>query len=413
MAVFKPFPAVRPRSEYCARTLCPPYDVVSRTEAAEWSADPVSFMRVTRTDAALPEEMEYSSESYELSGSIFHDMLAEGIYFQDVTPHYYIYSETFGEHTQTGIVGCASIDEYDNGIIKQHEKTFPSKETDRILHFSACGANTEPVFLTYRDDDHIRQMTTRIMEEGSPDYQAEDSSGVIHRLWCVKDDSANLLLEQMFLDVNALYIADGHHRTASAVKVGHLKRESFPQYTGEEEFNRFMAVAFPESDLLILPYNRLIKELKGLSPEELLDGIRKVADLHHSEDGGAPLQSTHCFKIYINGSWHTAAFHPDLIDEDDPVKSLDVSLLQDYILAPLLGIRDPRTDPLLSFSGGINSTEQMVLAVDSGKAAAAILLHPITVRDMMKVADNGMIMPPKSTWFEPKIGSGWFIHRID
>lgn len=412
MAVFKPFPAVRPRPEYCSRTLCPPYDVVSREEAASYSIDPLSFMRVTRTDAALPEEMEYSRESYELSRSLFDDMLAKGIYFQDETPHYYIYSETFREHTQTGIVGCASIDEYDSGIIKQHEKTFPAKEEDRIRHFTACGADTEPVFLTYRDDPHIRQMTEQILETEKPDYEAEDRDGVVHRLWCITDDSAIRLLEQMFLDVDALYIADGHHRTASAVRVGHMKRESADRYTGDEEFNRFLAVAFPESDLLLLPYNRLIKDLKGLSLQELLEGIRKAADIEPSRDGADPLMSRHQFKLYIQGNWYTARFHDDLIDDSDPIGSLDVSLLQNHILAPLLSVTDPRTDPLLSFSGGVSSTEQMIRAVDSGEAAAAILLCPITVLEMMKVADSGLIMPPKSTWFEPKIGSGWFIHRI-
>ena len=412
MAVFKPFSAIRPHREFASRTLCPPYDVVTREEAAAYSTDPVSFMRVIRTDATLPAEMEYSRESYELSRSILDQMLADGIYFRDESPHYYIYSETFNGHTQTGIVGCASIDEYDSGQIRQHEKTLPDKETDRILHFTACDANTEPVFLTYRDDEHIREMTRQLTESDEPVYEAEDRDGVLHRLWCVNSESAVRLLEQMFLDVDALYIADGHHRTASAVRVGHRKRENSGQYTGDEEFNRFMAVAFPESDLLLLPYNRLIHSLNNLSPQEFIERIRQKADVCLSDDGAAPVRVRHSFKIYLDGTWHTATFHKDLIPEEDPVHSLDVSLLQEHILSPLLGIEDPRTDPRLSFSGGPDSTEQMIRAVDTGKAIAAILLYPLTVENMMNVADKGMIMPPKSTWFEPKIGSGWFVHRI-
>ena len=412
MAVFKPFPAIRPRRKYCARTLCPPYDVVSRKEASDYSADPVSFMRVIRTDAALPEEMEYSKESYELSRSILDQMLADGIYFMDEKPRYYVYSETFHDHTQTGIAGCASIDDYDHGIIKIHEKTLPEKEQDRIRHFAACDANTEPVFLTYRDNEPVRQMTESITASEEPAYEAVDREGVIHRLWPVVNDSAVKLLEQMFQDIEAFYIADGHHRTASAVRVGHMKREDCSSFTGEEEFNRFMAVAFPESELLILPYNRLLADSAGLSVNELLEQISSRAVLQPAEDGNAPVKEKHSFKLYTDHKWYTASFHKDLIDEKDPVKSLDVYLLQKYILDPVFGIRDPKNDPRLTFSGGIDSTEKMTEAVDSGAAAVSFLLYPVTIREIMAVADSGQTMPPKSTWFEPKIGSGWFVHFI-
>ena len=413
MAVFKPFPAIRPHREYCTRTLCPPYDVVSREEAYDYSLDPANFMRVIRTDSILPEEMEYSKESYELSRSIFDQMLADGVYFIDEKPHYYIYSETFHDHTQTGIAGCASIDDYDNGTIKVHEKTLPEKEEDRIRHFSACNANTEPVFLTYRDNEPIRAMTESIISSEKPSYETTDREGVVHRLWPVMDHAAVKLLEQMFLDIESFYIADGHHRTASAVKVGQIKRENSPGYTGEEEFNRFMAVAFPESQLLVLPYNRILTDFEGLSVSELLDRIGKAADLHPSEDGSAPVKKRHSFKIYLDKKWYTASFHEKLIDEKDPVKSLDVYLLQKHVLDPVFGIRDPKNDPRLSFSGGIDSTEKMVEAVDSGKAAVSIMMYPVTIREIMAVSDSRQTMPPKSTWFEPKIGSGWFIHRMD
>lgn len=412
MSVFRPFPAIRPRRKFCTRTLCPPYDVVSRKEASGYCADPVNFMRVIRTDAALPEEMEYSKESYELSRSILDQMLSDGIYFMDDKPRFYVYSESFQNHTQTGIAGCASIDEYDNGKIKIHERTLPEKEQDRIRHFAACGANTEPVFLTYRDNEPLRQITESITASEEPAYEAVDREGVIHRLWPVMNDSAVKLLEQMFGDIEAFYIADGHHRTASAVKVGHMKREDNSGYTGEEEFNRFMAVAFPESELLILPYNRLLADFAGLSIDELLEQISSRAEILPAEDGDAPVKERHSFKLYAEHKWYTASFHRDLIDEKDPVKSLDVYLLQKYILDPVFKIRDPENDPRLTFSGGFDSTEKMTEAVDSGTAAASILLYPVTIREIMDVADSGQTMPPKSTWFEPKIGSGWFIHSI-
>lgn len=422
MASFKPFPAIRPAAEYAADTLCPPYDVVDRDEAAEYCKNPVNFMRVIRADALLPEDKTYSKETYDLSRANLDKLMADGVYSEDMHPRYYIYSETFQGRTQTGIVGCASIDEYENGTIKKHEVTRAEKELDRIRHFDVCDADTEPVFLTYKDSDRIKALTESITGDEDPEYETTDRVGVSHRLWPVKDESAIKLLEGLFSDVDCMYIADGHHRSASAVKVGHMKREQYGGYSGVEEFNRFMAVAFPESELTVLPYNRLLTSLSGMTGDEFLSRLSDVADLSEISESAAAGQdrndrdsypARHTVNLYMDGKWHAVKFHSDIIDEDDPVKSLDVYLLQEYVFAPLFGITDPRTDKRLAFDGGTGSTARLEKAVDSGKAEAAFSLCPLTVREIMKVADNDLIMPPKSTWFEPKLGSGWFAHRID
>ncbi len=411
MAIFKPFSSIRPDAAYASETLCPPYDVVSREEAAAASQHPHSFMHVIRADAEFPPEQNDSEEVYLRSRQHLDRFLSDGIYREDDRPHFYIYSETMNGRTQTGLVGCASIDEYESGIIKRHEVTRSAKEQDRIRHFAACEADTEPVFLMYKDNNFIRQMTQSIMESFTPEYETTDEAGVLHRLWVVERDIDCEKLEQAFSGVSSLYIADGHHRTASAVKVGHRKREEYGTYTGEEEFNRFMAVAFPESQLEVLPYHRLIHDLGGLTQEQLLEQLTKCADVTGPYPSCPDLER-HSAAVYLPGAWYRFRFHSRLIDESDPIHSLDVDLLQQNVLEPLLKIHDPRRDPRLSFLGGTESIEQMISRVNSGKEAAAFALHPVSVREIMDVADAGQVMPPKSTWFEPKIGSGWFLHSI-
>lgn len=413
MAVFRPFAAVRPDARFAADTLCPPYDVVDHGEAAEIiSQNPASFMNVTRADSFFSQEDEYSDAVYERSRSNLTAFIEKGIYIEDAEPHFYIYSETLSGRTQIGIAGCASIDDYENGVIKKHEVTTPAKETDRIKHFTACGADTEPVFLTYRDVNGIDEITKKIIAENDPDYEAEDVYGVTHRLWVVKDSETNKKLTGLFDGVPAMYIADGHHRTASAVHVGMKMRSEDQGASGDEEYNRFMAVAFPESELRVLPYNRIVKTLNGLSVSDFLQRLDECADVAQIQDPGTFPSRRHTIYLYIGGSWYSAVFKENLIDEDDPVKCLDVYLLQEHVLSPIIGIDDPRRDERLEFSGGINGHKLLKDAVDSGSAAAAFELCPVTVSEIINVADSGMIMPPKSTWFEPKIGSGWFIHRI-
>ncbi len=413
MAIFRPFPAVRPDRKYAAETLCPPYDVVTREEAAAISAaSPHSFMHIIRADGDLSDEPLYSDNIYRRSARMLDSFINDGILIQDVSPSYFIYSQTMDGRTQTGIVGCASIDDYENGVIKKHEVTREDKERDRIRHFDECSADTEPVFLIYKNKNDIQQLTERIMSESEPEYDAVDAAGVRHRLWPVNSLEDTAAYRAIFDAMDALYIADGHHRTASAVKVGRRRREAMPGYTGEEEFNFFMAVAFPDDQLRVLDYNRLVKDLNGYTKESFLEELNKIFDI--TDDGSAdphPSAKHEC-TMYLDKSWYTLRFKEGMIDESSPVTSLDVSALQERVLAPLLGIKDPRTDMRIAFVGGIKGSAELQRRVDSGEMSVAFELYPISVREIMSVADAGMIMPPKSTWFEPKLGSGWFIHRI-
>lgn len=413
MAIFRPFSAVRPAKKYAAEVLCPPYDVVDRSEAAAISsASPYSFMHVIRTDGDMPDEPLYSDKIYERSAKTLTDFIKNGIMQKDDTPAYFIYKQTMNGRAQTGIVGCASIDDYENGIIKKHEVTREDKERDRIRHFDTCSADTEPVFLIFKNRNDITELTTSIMTASEAEYDATDASGVRHQLWPVYNSEAISSYEKAFAQMPALYIADGHHRTASAVKVGKRRREASPNCTGDEEFNFFMAVAFPDNQLEVLDYNRLVKDLNGLSKEEFLNKLNEI--FYITDDGSAdphPREKHEC-TMYIDGRWYTLRFKQEMIDESSPVTSLDVAALQSLVLSPILGISDPRTDNRIAFVGGIKGSAELERRVDNGEMAVAFELYPVSVQEIMDVADAGMIMPPKSTWFEPKLGSGWFVHQF-
>ena len=413
MAVFKPFCAVRPDRAFASETLCPPYDVVTRQEAAEISAAcPESFMHVIRADGDLQQESSYSHRIYTYASDYLQKLLADKVLIQEKSEAYYIYSQTMNGRTQTGIVGCASIDDYENGTILRHEVTREEKEQDRIRHFDTCSAHTEPVFLIFRQRRELASLMERIMDRSAPEYDTLTSDGVRHRLWVVTGKEETELVEKQFAAMKELYIADGHHRTASAVKVGKKRRESFPDYTGSEPFNFFMAAAFPDNELQVLDYNRLIRDLNGFSREEFLAELSRAASVRSLEDGDPEPDRKHSFAVYLDHTWYLASFHPELYSDEDPVRSLDVSLLQEHVLGPVLGIKDPRTDSRIDFSGGIRGAKDLENRVDSGEMAVAFRMYPVCVEDIIRVADAGMIMPPKSTWFEPKLGSGWFIHMI-
>ncbi len=413
MAIFRPFPAVRPDRKYAAETLCPPYDVVTREEAAAISAaEPHSFMHIIRADGDLIEEPLYSDSIYRRSADMLDRFISDGILIKDETPSYFIYSQTMNGRTQTGIVGCASIDDYENGVIKKHEVTREDKERDRIRHFDECSADTEPVFLIYKNHQDIQKLTDSIISAAEPEYDATDAAGVRHRLWPVSADDATEAYRDMFDSMPALYIADGHHRTASAVKVGRRRREAMPGYTGEEEFNFFMAVAFPDDQLQVLDYNRLVKDLNGYTKADFIEKLNEIFEITDVGPADPHPSHKHECTMYLDGHWYILNFREGMVDESSPVTSLDVSALQERVLAPLLGINDPRTDMRISFVGGIKGSAELQRRVDSGEMSVAFELFPVSVSDIMDVADAGMIMPPKSTWFEPKLGSGWFIHQI-
>ena len=423
MTCFEPFRALRPRAELAQAALCPPYDVVTRQEAEKIAGEsPYSFMHVIRAEADLPEEEPYSEAVYRKGAENLDRLEKDGAYFTDEKPCYYIYSETMDGRSQTGIVGCSSIDDYENGVIKRHEVTRTEKELDRIRHFETCSADTEPVFFFFRSNPDISAVINRITESEAPEYDVNDCSGVRHRLWPVRNDADIVRLKELFSGLSELYIADGHHRTASAAKVGRKRREAAAHYDGTEEFNRFMAVSFPADQLKVYSYNRLIRDLNGLSTEEFLSRIAGVCTIADCGTRETLPEKKHTCTLYLDGKWYLLTFRedggektadsPEKGGSTDPVKDLDVSYLQDRILAPVLGITDPKTDSRISFEGGVKGGEELKRRVDSGEMKAAFAMYPVSVEEIMKIADAGLVMPPKSTWFEPKLGSGLFVHRF-
>ncbi|MDO4352177.1 MAG: DUF1015 family protein, partial [Clostridia bacterium] len=336
---------------------------------------------------------------------------AKGIFTQEETPALYVYREIMDGRVQTGIFGCVSVDEYKNNIIKKHELTRVEKEIDRINHFDVCNANTEPVFLTYRDDKRIRVIVEGWAEHHEPEYDITASDGIRHMLWPVTDENTIATLTGLFKEIPALYIADGHHRSASAFKVGMKRREEHPDFTGDEEFNFFMAAIFPDSDLHIFDYNRVVKDLNGLDSESFLKKIEEAG--FEVEEKGVEIyapEAKHLFGMFIDGKWYRLKA-TDRIIPDHVIDSLDVAVLQNNLLGPVLGIDDPRTSDRIDFVGGIRGLAELERRVNSDMKVA-FAVYPVSISDLLAVSDADMIMPPKSTWFEPKLGSGLLIHML-
>lgn len=413
MAIVRPFKAIRPCREYADKVVSLPYDVMNRKEAAAMAeGNPYSFLHICRAEIDMPEQKNsYDMSVYEKAKSNITANLESGVFIQDEVPMLYIYRQIMEDRVQTGIVGTVSVDEYQNNIIKKHEFTRVEKEIDRINHFDVCNANTEPVFLTYRDDKRIRILVEGWAASNEPEYDIVTEDGIRHILWSVTDTELTANISQLFGDIPALYIADGHHRSASACKVGLKRREENPDYTGEEEFNFFMAVIFPDADLNVFDYNRVVKDLNGNSTEEFLQKI-EAAGFAVEKKGKAEYrpEAKHTFGMFLDGCWYklTAA---DRIIPDHVIDSLDVAILQNNLLNPVLGIEDPRTDKRIDFVGGIRGLGELERRCrEDMKAAFAV--HPVEISDLMNVSDNDMVMPPKSTWFEPKLGSGLFLHQL-
>ena len=421
MAVFRPFCALRPVPEKAAEVAALPYDVMNTEEAREMAEGrPWSFLHVDRAEIDFPAGTDpYGEEIYAHAAATLREMKKKGVCVKDSEPCYYVYREIMGGRSQTGIVGCASVDDYEGGVIRKHELTVEAKERDRIRHVDACDANTGVIFLAFRDSAAVGKRMEEVTE-GEPLYDFTAPDGVRHTVWQVSDPKTAALIERGFERMPCLYIADGHHRAASAVKVGEMRRKAHPGYTGGEEFNFFLAAAFPASQLMIWDYNRVVRDLGGLSAEEFLQRLKKnfaVRPLPEPWDNTEEALSMvkpeerHTFSMLLGGSWYELRALPRAVDEGDPVRSLDASILQEKVLGPVLGIRDPRTDPRISFIGGIRGMRELVKEVNGG-AAAAFALYPTSMEELMNVADAGRIMPPKSTWFEPKLLSGLFIHEL-
>ena len=412
MAVIRKFKAIRPTSEMAEAVAALPYDVVNSEEAREMTKDkPYSFLHVDKAEIDLPVDTYiYSPQVYAKAKENLDKLVSDGILVQDNKPMLYVYELTMDGRSQTGLVACTSIDEYLNGIIKKHELTREDKEQDRIRHVDICNANTGPIFLAYRTVDEISAIIENV-KKNAPVYDFTAEDGIKHRAWVIdNDETANKLIE-LFKAVPNLYIADGHHRNASAAKVGLKRRAEHPDYTGDEEFNYYLAVIFPSDQLKIMDYNRVVKDLNGMTSEEFMNKLAEKFDIHEA-DGRAKPEKQYDFGMYLDKKWYMLTAKENL-RVNDAVAGLDVSILQDNVLIPILGIGDIRTDKRIDFVGGIRGLGELERRVDSGEMKVAFAMYPTSIDQLMTIADENKIMPPKSTWFEPKLRSGLFIHSLD
>jgi uncharacterized protein (DUF1015 family) len=405
-----PFRAVRPHPQLAAQVAAVPYDVVNRSEAAELArGNPHSFLHVGRSDIDLPDDVDpYDPRIYARARGALDEFLSGGTLVHDASPSLFLYRQVMDGRTQTGVVGCVHVDDYERDLIRKHEKTRQDKEDDRTRHVLTLHANAEPVFLTYRGRPEIDALVAGIASGSPPLYDFTAPDGVRHTVWTVPDPDA---LSRAFGAVPHAYVADGHHRSASAWRAGKELRAKNPSHRGDEEYNWFLAVLFPADQLRILPYNRVVRDLRGQSPRRVLHRLGGLGELTATPDNPTPDRSG-VFCVYLDGGWHRLELDPKGIDRSDPIVSLDVSLLQDRVLSPILGIGDPRTDKRIDFVGGIRGTAELERRVRSGEMAIAFSLYPTTLEQLMAVADAGQVMPPKSTWFEPKLRSGLFVHVL-
>ncbi len=411
MAVIKPFKAIRPINELVDKIAALPYDVMDSDEARDMVKDnPYSFLHVDKAEIDLPKDIDmYDDKVYEKAKENLDKMIDNGLYIEDDKPNYYIYRQVMKGRSQTGLVACASIDDYSNNIIKKHELTREEKEIDRINHVYKCEAHTGPIFLTYREDKKISDIVNEwVKKEPVYDFKADD--GVKHTVWVIDDENTVNKLQELFKSVEYLYIADGHHRSASAVKVGHIKRAEEDSYTGEEEFNFFLSISYPDSELEVLDYNRTVKDLNGLSKEDFLERVKENFEVTESNEQVKPKEK-HTFGMYIDKQWYLLKAKEGIFNPDDPVDRLDVSILQNSLLRPILGIDNPRKSKRIKFIGGIRGLKELERRANTDMKVS-FSMYPTTTEDIMAIADSGEIMPPKSTWFEPKPRSGIFVHKF-
>ena len=414
MAVVRAFKAVRPTPALAASVAALPYDVMNSDEARQMVVgNPHSFLHVDKAEIDLDPSIDlYDTRVYEKARDNLQQMIAQGVFTQEAEPCLYIYKQVMAGRAQIGIVGCASIDDYQNNNIRKHELTRADKEQDRINHVDYCDANTGPIFLTYRAQADIDALVAAQMEK-APVYDFVSDDGIGHTVWVIDDAAVIEKITTAFAGVENLYIADGHHRCASAFRVGQMRRASKPDYDGSEEFNYFLSVIFPDSQLYIMDYNRIVKDLNGNTPESFLEKVAGAFTVTpYAGAGVLKPEKKHTFGMYLAGKWYLLEAKPGSFDPADPVAQLDVSILQNNLLHPILGIGDPRTDKRIDFVGGIRGLDALADRVDDGSMAVAFSMYPTTMQDLMDIADAGAIMPPKSTWFEPKLRSGIFIHKL-
>ncbi|MGI6468148.1 MAG: DUF1015 domain-containing protein [Syntrophomonadaceae bacterium] len=414
MAVIRPFRALRPIPALVDKVAALPYDVMSSQEAREMVGDnPYSFLHVDKAEIDLDESIDlYDERVYARARSNLDKMVAEGVFIQDQAACLYIYRQKRGQHIQTGLVACLSIDDYLNDVIKKHELTRADKEQDRTRHVDICDAQTGPIFVTYRSQEQIDSIISQWIARQPALYDFVSEDGIGHTVWKIDQEEVINRLQQLFSPIDSLYIADGHHRSASAVQVGLQRRADNPHHTGQEEYNYFLAVLFPDHDPCIMGYNRLVRDLNNHTPQGFIELLKKDFEVEpYSGEGPYQPQAPKSFGMYLEGQWYVLKARPGSYDADDPVARLDVSILQNNILGPILGITNPRTDKRIDFVGGARGLSELEKRV-AQDMKIAFAMYPTTIADLMAIADAGRIMPPKSTWFEPKLRSGIFIHKL-
>jgi uncharacterized protein (DUF1015 family) len=414
LVTVKPFKAIRPSRELASKVAALPYDVLNSEEAREVAKDnPYSFLHVDKAEIDLDSSISpYDDRVYEKAKENLDKLITDEILIQDTKEALYIYQLTMDGKTQTGLVGCTSIDEYMEDKIKKHEHTRPEKELDRIRHVDTCDAHTGPIFLTYRENQQIQAEIDRWIKANTPMYHFTGDDEITHTAWIIDNHEVVGTLTQAFLEVDSLYIADGHHRSASAVKVGLKRREELEQYSGEEPFNYFVSVMFPDTELQILDYNRIVFDLNGMSASQFVERVSEAFVVETAKTIPYKPTKQHTFGMYVDKMWYELKAKEGSYNSAHPVERLDVSILQHTLLTPILGIQDHRSDKRVDFVGGIRGLQELEKLVDTGRAAVAFSMYPTTMNDLFSIADANEVMPPKSTWFEPKLRSGLFIHAL-
>ena len=414
MVRVKPFAAIRPPKDIVTEVAAPPYDVLNSVEAKKMAGEK-SLLHITKPeidfDPILPD---HDDKVYDRAVKNFAQWQKNGWLVQDKKPCYYVYAQTMEGRTQYGLVLCAHTDDYAEGKVKKHELTRKDKEDDRMVHVKIQNANIEPVFFAYKDNSQLNEIVSKTVA-AAPEYSFTDENGFGHSFWVIDDDATIERITDIFTNkVNAFYVADGHHRTAAAARVGAEKRSGNAAHTGDEEYNYFMAVCFPETQLKIIDYNRVVKDLNGLTPEQFLSALEEDFTVTPYEgEGECHPSHLHNFSMYLGGKWYSMETKPGRYDDNDPIGVLDVTILSNLVLDKILGIKDLRTDKRIDFVGGIRGLGELSRRVDSGEMKVAFALYPVSMKQLTDIADSGNIMPPKTTWFEPKLRSGLAIHKLD
>lgn len=412
MVKVKPFAAIRPPKALAAEVASRPYDVLNSVEAKA-EAGEKSLLHIIKPEIDFdPIADEHSPEVYDRAVGNLKKWMENGWLVKDTKECYYVYAQTMGDRTQYGIVLCANVEDYLTGRIKKHELTRKDKEDDRMIHVRIQNANVEPVFFAYRDNDEINSIVSRYVS-GTPEYDFVAEDGFGHHFWVIDDDADIRRLTDIFAGIDAFYVADGHHRTAAAARVGEEKKSQNPLHTGNEEYNYFMAVAFPESNLKIMDYNRVVKDLNGMTPGEFIARLKENFEVEDRGTGIFTPEHLHNFSMYLEGHWYSLTAKEGTFDDSDPIGVLDVTVCSNLIFDAILDIKDLRTSKRIDFVGGIRGLGELKKRVDSGEMKAAFALYPVSMGQLIDIADTGNIMPPKTTWFEPKLRSGLAIHKLE